>query len=146
MYATTAAEVRTGQVIRTPWSSRYASLEVETVTHQTFRNPEGVTMECVRFTGWELFMGKPVMNDDGTRRYRVTRGWGTRNHEQIKVVDDLRMDRYDFLLKFGSTADYDPETAGGPDRAPYLPLSGRADGDRLAAELAEFLAGAAVAA
>lgn len=115
-FKTAAAHVRTGHVISSPWSHSLSRLEVETVTHELFRSPEGVTAPVVRFTGWELFDGKPAFNHEGERIRRVIRGWGQRAEGHVTVHADLRDDR---------------DTFGR--------LSGRADVAQLQSELDEFL-------
>lgn len=122
-FKTAATNIRTGYVIQTPWSRGYTTLEVETVTHERFTSPEGVIQYVVRFTGWELFNGEPTFNQDGERTHRVTRGWGQRATEPLRVVSDGR-----------------PRHGGS---GTYLRLSGRDDVAVLEAELAEFLAGRA---
>lgn len=115
-YETTAAGVRTGHVISTRWSGSLSTLEVETVTHELFRSPQGVTAPVIRFTGWELFDGRPAYNAEGERIRRVIRGWGQQPHNEVSVHADLRKDR---------------DTFGR--------LSGRADVAQLQSELDELL-------
>ncbi len=119
-FKTTAAEVRTGQIISTPWSA-YRRMEVETVTREKFVNhTEDYAAEVVRFTGWETdAAGRPVLNVDGERICRVIRGWAQRADGRIYVHAQLP-----WVDAFGS-------------------LSGRADADALAVELATFLRSAA---
>ncbi len=113
-FTTTPGAIRTGNVIRTPWSPALTSLEVETVTHELFTAPNGERYPVVRFTGWELFDGMPIHYGD-EQAHRVIDGWGTRPEVEVDVVAEVR-----------------PFTFGA--------LSGRGNADQLATELAEFLA------
>lgn len=121
-FRTTAAQVRTGMVIQTTWTRDHYSLEVETVHHERFVSPEGVVAHVVRFTGWELFLGKPRFNDQDERTHRVIRGWGQRAHTlDVRVLDDLRPGWHQCSPTFGA-------------------LTGRADATILQVELESFLA------
>jgi hypothetical protein len=126
-YSTTAGQVRTGQIISTPWS-RYRLLEVEHVTREQFRSPEGPTLEVVRFTGWEawhtLDSDEPHVDREGKQ---VIGGWGQPVGAPIKVhVDPIVRARTE-----GRGANLAHGVFGA--------LSGRADADQLQAELDAFL-------
>lgn len=71
---TTAALVRTGDTITTPWSPQGLTLTVDYLTRDRFVNPEGRVVDRIRFTG-----------TDNTGRH-ICEGWGTPAGEQVRVV------------------------------------------------------------
>lgn len=122
LFSVPAAMVRTGYVITTPYTPRFKSLEVQSITRQLFRSPEGRVSEVVRFTGYELFNYRPFSNADGTRGGRVVNGWGQFPDTLIRVHDVIH------------------------HRDAYLSLTGWSNVSQLRAELEELLASAAPAA
>lgn len=128
-FNTTAAEVRTGQIISTPWS-RTRMLMVDVVTHEKFRSPEGTTHHVVRFTGWEAWdahdehTDEPFVDREGNA---VIRGWGQPAAAPIKVhVDPVVRARTE-----GRGANLAHDVFGA--------LTGRSDVAQLQAELDAFL-------
>jgi hypothetical protein len=94
MTETTASQIRTGHVIATPYGGRHRTLEVAYTVRERFTNPEGVTAEVVRFSGWEL-------SCDGIRRGAwVEAGWGQRRDGRVYIVADNRRQP----VTFGSLA------------------------------------------
>ena len=127
-YETPAGQVRTGQVISTRWGRpHYKSIEVEHVVRERFRSPEGVVQEVVRFTGWELFMGSLVVDEDGNRVHHVVRGGGVRADDPVRVhADPVYRAREE-----GRSSHLTHKVFGA--------LTGRADANQLQAELDAFL-------
>lgn len=128
-YETPAGQVRTGQVISTRWGRpHYTSIEVEHVVRERYRSPEGEVSEVVRFTGWKLFMGMPVVDDDGNRIKHLIRAAGVKADEPVRVHEDPVYR----AREEGRSAN----VAHGV----YGVLTGRADVAQLQAELDAFLA------
>ncbi|MGX6604801.1 hypothetical protein ACWKSP_22135 [Micromonosporaceae bacterium Da 78-11] len=70
----TAAEVRTGDVITTPWAPN-RTLTVDYPTRERFTSPEGVTSDVVRFTGMDSF------------GQHVEKGWGQSADGRVYIVE-----------------------------------------------------------
>lgn len=82
MIKTTAEQVRTGQIITNDYA-RPRTFEVAWPVRQRFTNPEGATMDVVRFTGWKL-------GHDGGRLEWTEASGGMLPGGRVYVVDDLR--------------------------------------------------------
>lgn len=82
MGETTADQVRTGHVITNDWAAPRL-LEVAYPVRERFVNPEGATLDVVRFSGW-------VLGHDGVRGVWVEAGWGLPADHRAYVVDDMR--------------------------------------------------------
>lgn len=81
-----AREVRSGEVIATRLSPRLDTLRVTAVHHERFTNPEGRTLDVVRYDGERLFDGEP------TGKF-VTRAWGQVADDRVTVVGDTNSRR-----------------------------------------------------